>query len=153
MYLLDTNHCSLAIQHQPDIIAQLSALGQAQVSTCVIVQAELIYMAENSQNQQNNLQLVENFLQNIFIYAIDSNTAKIYGAVQAELMRRFGPKERSKRRRTRLIDLGVSQNDLWIAAIALQHNLILVSADSDFLRIQTVRDLPVETWYNPTTST
>ena len=58
MYLLDTNHCSLAIQHQPDIIAQLSALGQAQVSTCVIVQAELIYMAENSQNQQNNLQLL-----------------------------------------------------------------------------------------------
>ncbi|KOR38344.1 twitching motility protein PilT [Planktothricoides sp. SR001] len=153
MYLLDTNHCSLAIQHQPDIIAQLSALGQAQVSTCVIVQAELIYMAENSQNQQNNLQLVEKFLQNVFIYAIDSSTAKIYGAVQAELMRRFGPKEKSKRRRTRLIDLGVSQNDLWIAAIALQHNLILVSADSDFQRIQTVRDLPIESWYNPTTST
>ncbi len=61
MYLLDTNHCSLAIHHQPDIIAQLSALGQAQVSTCVIVQAELIYMAENSQNQQNNLQLFDFF--------------------------------------------------------------------------------------------
>ncbi len=58
MYLLDTNHCSLAIQHQPDIIAQLSALGQAQVLTCVIVQAELIYMAENSQKQRNNLQLL-----------------------------------------------------------------------------------------------
>lgn len=150
MYLLDTNHCSLAIHHQPDIIAQLSALGQAQVSTCVIVQAELIYMAENSQNQQNNLQLVENFLQNIFIYAIDSNTAKIYGAFQADLMRRFGPKDKNKRRRTRLIDLGVSQHDLWIASIALQHNLILVSADSDFQRIKTVRDLPVESWYNAT---
>ena len=66
-------------------------------------------------------------------------------------MRRFGPKQKNKRRRTRLIDIGVSQHDLWIASIAIQHNLILVSADSDFKRIQTVRDLPVENWYKPTT--
>lgn len=42
--------------------------------------------------------------------------------------------------------LRIYDNDLWIAAIALQHNLILVSADSDFQRIQTVRPLSVENW-------
>jgi len=151
MYLLDTNHCSLAMNHQPDIMAQLSALGLAEVSTCVIVQAELIYMAENSQQRQSNLNRVIEFLNKVFIYDIDSKTAEIYGLFQAVLMRRFGLKEKKKRRRTRLIDIGVSQHDLWIASIAIQHNLTLVSADSDFKRIQTVRDLPVETWYTPTT--
>jgi len=151
MYLLDTNHCSLAMNHQPDIMAQLSALGLAEVSTCVIVQAELIYMAENSQQRQSNLNRFIEFLNKVFIYDIDSKTAEIYGLFQAVLMRRFGLKEKKKRRRTRLIDIGVSQHDLWIASIAIQHNLTLVSADSDFKRIQTVRDLPVETWYTPTT--
>ncbi|EDZ95536.1 type II toxin-antitoxin system VapC family toxin [Limnospira fusiformis KN01] len=150
MYLLDTNHCSLAMNHQPDIMARLAELYQSQICTCVIVQAELIYMAENSRQRDNNLNRVIEFLQNILIYEIDSKTAEIYGSFQADLMNNFGPKEKNKRRKTRLIDIGVSQHDLWIASIAGQHNLILVSADSDFQRIQTVRDLTVESWYRPT---
>lgn len=62
-------------------------------------------------------------------------------------MRHFGPKEKNKRRKTRLTDLGVSQHDLWIASIAIQHDLIVVTMDSDFQRIKTVHDLPVESWY------
>ena len=149
MYLLDTNHCSLAIQNQPDILSRLAALRESQITTCVIVQAELIYMAENSQQRENNLNRVKEFLKDILIYEIDSITAEIYGKLQAELMQKFGPKEKSKRRRTRLIDIGVSQHDLWIASIAIQNNLTLVSADRDFHRIQAVRSLSLETWYSP----
>lgn len=147
MYLLDTNHCSLAINNNSEILTHLSALQESQVSTCVIVQAELIYMAENSQKRESNLNRVLAFLNNILIYEIDSATAQIYAQLQANLMKQFAPKEKSKRRKTRLIDIGFSQNDLWIAAIAIQHNLILVSTDSDFQRIKTVRDLTIETWY------
>ncbi len=151
MYLLDTNHCSFAIQNQPDILSRLAALSQSEITTCVIVQAELIYMAENSQKRESNLNRVKEFLKDILIYEIDSITAEIYGKFQAELMQRFGPKEKNKRRRTRMIDIGFSQHDLWIASIALQHNLTLVSADRDFQRIQEVRSLSIETWYSPKT--
>lgn len=151
MYLLDTNHCSFAIQNQPDILSRLAALSQSEITTCVIVQAELIYMAENSQKRESNLNRVKEFLKDILIYEIDSITAEIYGKFQAELMQRFGPKEKSKRRRTRMIDIGFSQHDLWIASIAIQHNLTLVSADRDFQRIQEVRSLSIETWYSPKT--
>jgi tRNA(fMet)-specific endonuclease VapC len=148
MYLLDTNHCSLAINRYPGIITRLAELDQTKISSCVIVvKAELIYMAMNSQNKQTNLNVVANFFENIFIYGVDSRTAEIYGSVQAELMRHFGPKEKNKRRKTRLTDLGVSQHDLWIASIAIQHDLIVVTMDSDFQRIKTVHDLPVESWY------
>ncbi|MCL1463736.1 type II toxin-antitoxin system VapC family toxin [Argonema galeatum] len=151
MYLLDTNHCSFAIQNQPDILSRLAVLSQSEITTCVIVQAELIYMAENSQKKESNLNRVKEFLKDILIYEIDSITAEIYGKFQAELMQRFGPKEKSKRRRTRMIDIGFSQHDLWIASIAIQHNLTLVSADRDFQRIQEVRSLSIETWYSPKT--
>lgn len=149
MYLLDTNHCSFALQNQPDILIRLAALERSQISPCVIVQAELIYMAENSQRRESNITRINEFLKNILIYGIDSKTAEIYGSFQADLMQQFAPKQKSKRRKTRLIDIGFSQHDLWIASIALQHNLTLVSVDSDFQRIQTVRNLRVETWYQP----
>ena len=73
MYLLDTNHCSLAINNQSDILAKLAKLHRSQVSICVIVQAELIYMAENSQQRESNLNRVREFLKNILIYEIDKD--------------------------------------------------------------------------------
>ncbi|MCC5644109.1 hypothetical protein LC607_14355 [Nostoc sp. CHAB 5824] len=48
------------------------------------------------------------------------------------MFNQFAPKEKSKRRKTKITDLGFGENDLWIAAIALQQNLTIVSADSDF---------------------
>jgi tRNA(fMet)-specific endonuclease VapC len=58
----------------------------------------------------------------------------------------FGPKERAKRRRTKIQDLGFGDNDLWIAATAIHHNLTLISTDSDFTRIKQVCDLNIESW-------
>ena len=149
MYLLDTNHCSLAIQGQPDILSRLNTIGDFRIATCVIVQAELIYMAENSQRREANRHRIEEFLANIFIYGIDAATATIYGQFQAELMQRFGPKDKAKRRRTHTSDIGFSQHDLWIAAIAVQHDLTVVSTDRDFQRMQEVRALSLESWYVP----
>jgi tRNA(fMet)-specific endonuclease VapC len=82
----------------------------------------------------------------IFTTYIDGGTAKIYGQLKAALFAEFGPKEKSKRRKTNITDLGFDENDLWIAAIALQHNLTIVSADSDFQRIKQVRALSIESW-------
>ncbi|MBN4003760.1 PIN domain-containing protein [Nostoc sp. LPT] len=40
----------------------------------------------------------------------------------------------------------IGENDLWIAATALRHSLILVTSDSDFQRMRQVRKFPVESW-------
>lgn len=149
MYLLDTNHCSWAIQNQPDILLHLAALEQSQISTCVIVQAELIYMAYNSERKDRNLARVREFLENILIYEINSFTAEIYGKLQSQLMENFASREKSKRRKTKLGNIGFSEHDLWIACVAIQYDLNLVSADSDFQRIKTVCDLSIEGWYQP----
>lgn len=146
MYLLDTNHCSGAILGDSNIINRLATLDNTLVATCVIVQGELIDMAERSRARENNLALVQRFLQGIYIYNVDETTATLYGQLKASLFNQFAPKEKSKRRKTKMTHLGFDENDLWITAIALQQNLTIVSADSDFQRIRTVKALSVESW-------
>lgn len=146
MYLLDTNHCSLAILGNTEVLNRLAEIGGSIIATCAIVQGELVDMAERSQRQESNLTLVRNFLRGIYIYNIDQETANVYGQLKAAVFNQFAPKEKNKRRKAKITDLGFGENDLWIAAIALQHNLTLVSADSDFKRIQEVKTLSVESW-------
>ena len=146
MYLLDTNHCSSAILGNSNILRRIAELENTQMATCVIVQGELTDMAERSQRKESNFALILRFVQGIYIHNIDGVTAENYGQLKAALIGQFGPKEKSKRRKTKITELGFDENDLWIAAIAIQHNLTVVSADSDFQRIQQVRTLSVESW-------
>jgi tRNA(fMet)-specific endonuclease VapC len=146
VYLLDSNHCSRIIEGDPVIRQHLQDLGQAPVATSIIVRGELMFMAQNSQQRTANLIRVQVFCQGINIYPLDRETADIYGEFKAEILARFGPRERSRRRRTRIEELGVGENDLWITATALRHNLTVVSSDSDFVRMQEVRSFSLENW-------
>ncbi len=146
MYLLDTNHCSRIIQGDATVLHRLREKGNTIVATSVIVVGELVFMAENSQQKTANLKVVQAFVQSIDIYQIDKEIAEIYGQFKAEIISRFGPREKSRRRTITIEELGVSDNDLWIAATAIRHNLTIVSADSDFQRMQQVRVFPLECW-------
>ena len=103
-------------------------------------------MAERSQQKERNLALAHRFLEGIYTYDINGETADIYAQLKAALFNQFAPKEKSKRRKTKITDLGFDENDLWIAAVALQHNLTVVSDDSDFRRIQQGGTLTLESW-------
>ncbi len=146
MYLLDTNHCSAIILGDPNVIRRVSELGGGDIATCVIAQGELTFMMEKSQRQETNLARLTEFLEDIRVYHITEKTAKIYGEIKAALFHQFAPKDKNKRQKTKVTDLGFDENDIWIAAIALQNNLTVVSRDSDFLRIQQVRTFSLESW-------
>ena len=151
VYLLDTNHCSYILNGNPDVCRRFHQIEQRLVAICPIVQAELIFMAQNSQRQLENIKNVQNFIRDIKSYPITSITSEVYGEFKAELIRHYGAREKVRRRQTKLSDIGIQESDLWIASVALQHNFTLVSADSDFQRIQTVRDLRLKTLYQPFT--
>lgn len=61
-------------------------------------------------------------------------------------MEYFGPKDKSKRSKVTTAQLGMSDNDIWKAATAIQHNLTVVSLDSDFQRMQEAWPFQLESW-------
>jgi tRNA(fMet)-specific endonuclease VapC len=146
MYLLDTNHCSFLIEGNTKVINQFQAKSDTIIATCAVVAGELRYMAQKSQQKTANLIKIQLFLRQIDIYAVDAQTAEIYGDFKVEIIKNFGPKEKRKRNNTTLLDIGISENDLWIVATALCHSMIVVSCDSDFARMRQVREFPLENW-------
>jgi tRNA(fMet)-specific endonuclease VapC len=146
MFLLDTNHCSYAILGNTQILDRLANLGNVSISTCTIVKGELVDMTARSQQRQANLALVQRFLLGLNIYPIDQTTAEIYGNLKAAVFDRYAPKDKTQRRRTSITQLGIGENDLWIAAVALQHQLTLLTTDRDFFRIQAVQSFNLESW-------
>ncbi|MDY7013976.1 MAG: type II toxin-antitoxin system VapC family toxin [Cyanobacteriota bacterium] len=146
MYLLDTNHCSYIIENIPNVIANLRSRSTTSIGVSIIPYAELLYMTEKSARQAENLVAVQNFLDTVDLYLIDEETALLYSRLKFDVFNQFAPKDKNKRRSTKIEQLGFSDHDLWIAATALQHSLILVSGDRDFQRIQTVQNFPLESW-------
>lgn len=149
MYLLDTNHLSGLLENDLNVVARCQLLWADAVSTCAVVRGELIYMAEKSDRRDENLTRIRGLLDDLRIYPVDDITADTYGALKAKLIQTLGPKEPRKRRQFEFDDLGISDNDLWIAAVAQQWNLVVVSIDSDFQRIHQATGLPVENWLSP----
>jgi tRNA(fMet)-specific endonuclease VapC len=121
MYLLDTTHCLQIIFGFPQFDEKRKILEKVTLTTCAIVRGELIYGAFKSEQFTANLAKVEKFLASMRVYPIDDQTANIYGEVKNAILDRFGPKLRSKRRNIKTESLGFKDNDIWIAAIAIQY--------------------------------
>ena len=146
MYLLDNNHCSLIFLKNQPVLDYIQEVGEMNIATTIITVGELTYMAQNSSYKEENLTRIEQFIADIRIYYVDDVTAKIYGQIKAGLINKFGPKQKTKRQTTKITQLGFDENDLWITAIAIRNQLTLVSADTDFIRIQTVIGFSLENW-------
>lgn len=146
MYLLDTNHCSHILRGHSVLLQKISTVPPDALMSCVIVQGEMVFMAEKSAKKTHNRHQVRLLLENLTILEIDAEAADIYGDLKALVIHHFGPKEKAKRRKVTIERLGFTENDLWIAAIAKRHKLTIVSADSDFERLKTVTALSVKNW-------
>jgi tRNA(fMet)-specific endonuclease VapC len=146
LLLLDTNHCFRIIARDPRLLDRLDRIGSTKIATTVIVAGELYYGAARSQRADENRSAVSRFLDSLDVIPVSSAAANEYGRLKAVLLERFGPRERAKQRDFDLARLGFGDNDLWIAAVALERGAVLVSADSDFARIADVADLKIEDW-------
>ena len=86
---------------------------------------------------------------------IDRHTAKTYGEVRARLFEKYAPKKKRTNglRPEQLIDpvtsleLGIQENDLWIAAQAVTFNLTLVTNDKmKHIRKVVGKELHIDNW-------
>lgn len=146
MYLLDTNHCSKIIGGDRNVIQKLQNNTNQGVGISAITRGELIFMVEKSEKVEENRHKFSPFLDNINTYFIDNNISDCYGQLKAKILKHFGPKDKNQARKITIQKLGFSDNDLWIAATAISYKLTVVSADSDFVRIQEVQQLALQNW-------
>lgn len=118
-YLIDT---VAAIARLKGDVAFLTALDpQATLSIPVIALGELYSGAENSTQIESNIQKIEQLVKGCELLLCDAQTARQYARISQQLRRKGRP---------------IPQNDVWIAALAMQHGLTLVTRDAHFSHIE-----------------
>lgn len=136
-YLLDTNVCvrylngdSLAIRRK------LQTIDLADIAICSIVKLELFYGAMRSNNHNETWAITRRFIEVFVSLPFDDIAALIAGRIRAQLANLGTP---------------IGSNDLLIAAIAIAHNLTLVTHNTN--EFNRVEGLQIEDWEEPQIST
>jgi len=82
-----------------------------------IVIGELYYGSLKSKLKKRNIQRIEEFIQSAPVIIPNIDTARVYGHIKHRLSKKGKP---------------IPENDVWIAALAKQHGMILVTYDRHF---------------------
>lgn len=113
--IVDTSVVIDAFKNQSSVSAILDSMDIVFVPVTVI--GELYFGALRAKNTAKHAQQINAFLNNCQVLQIDTLTAETYGRVKAELASKGKP---------------IPENDIWIAALALQHGLPLFANDKHF---------------------
>lgn len=124
--LLDTN-VAIALMNGEASVQQRIA-SPKDLFVPVIVMAEIYFGAEKSSRRQENLAWAERLAARSQLLNVDLETARHCGRIRQAL---------------RQIGRPIPINDLWIAAIAVQHQLTVATRDGHFDYVQA---LTVERW-------
>lgn len=125
-YLLDSNILIELFRGNASVQERLDS--EAQIFVSVVALGELYHGAGKSQKKDRNLAQVDAFASRVSILSCDHETARSYGGVKSRL------EKRGQR---------IPENDIWIAATALQHGLTLATRDAHF---GAVEGLAREEW-------
>jgi tRNA(fMet)-specific endonuclease VapC len=125
-YLVDTNIVIALFAAEATMTERLGETEEIFVPSIVL--GELYYGARKSNRVRVNVARIDDFAARNIVLSCDTDTARRYGEVKNELRRKGRP---------------IPENDIWIAALALQYDLTLVARDAHF---EQVNGLRVEAW-------
>ena len=129
-YMLDTNICIYIAKNKPaSVLAQFKTLSINQIVMSVITYGELSLGAEKSQYKQTTTQKLNNLIQIIPVISMSESVGNIYGIIRADLEKKGQI---------------IGNNDLWIAAHAMEQNITLVS--NNIKEFNRIPDLSLENW-------
>ena len=125
-YLLDTNIVIAIFAGDPGVLDRIARSNEVFLPT--IVCGELYYGARKSTHVVANISRIDELAASSALVGCDINTSRHYGRIKNDLRTKGRP---------------IPENDIWIAALARQHGLTLVSRDAHF---DEVDDLSLEVW-------
>jgi tRNA(fMet)-specific endonuclease VapC len=125
-FLLDTNVIIALFARDPMIHERLSNASEVFIP-CIVI-GELYFGSYKSLKVQENLNRIDEFALSNTVLPCDIETAKKYGDIKNRLKEKGQP---------------IPENDIWIAAIAQQYALTVVTKDAHF---NLVENLKIELW-------
>ncbi len=124
-YLLDTNIVIALLAGEGRVVQSIMEASEILIPVIVL---GVYYGACRSTRAEENVAKIDRLAAVSTILPCDLHTARWYGIVK-DLLRRQGTP--------------IPENDIWIAALARQHRLVLVSRDRHF---EHVADLDLVVW-------
>lgn len=121
-YLLDTNIIIALFADEAVVKNNLAQADEVFIPSIVI--GELCYGARKSGRVQQNLARIDELASNSTVLGCDAESSRQYGEIKNRL---------------RLIGPPLPENDIWIAAVALQYQLILVTRDAHFQQVENLQ--------------
>jgi tRNA(fMet)-specific endonuclease VapC len=125
-FLLDTNIVIALFAGDPEVLRHLDDADEIYVPAIVL--GELHYGARKSARAAENVAKIDQFAEAAALIGCDAETARQYGVIKNGLRERGRP---------------IPENDIWIAAVAAQHELDVVSRDPHF---QEIPGLGLKVW-------
>ncbi len=122
--LIDTNIVIEIFSGDKNIAKKLSKFDRVYLPSTVL--GELFYGALLSNKQKQRLEEIKSFAENCIVVSCDETTALYYARIKSALKVSGKP---------------IPENDLWIAAIAMQLNLELATNDKHFHNIDTIKKI------------
>jgi len=144
-YLLDTNAASILwdMRHREykTLRSFIQKKDQSPIWISIVVFGEIEYGLKTAPRMDESLQVAVRKKMSAFplVLEMDKHTVEPYSDLRAALFKKYSPKDKRGRlkakwpeelcEKTTSKELGIQENDIWIAAQAVQYNLILVSGD------------------------
>ena len=149
-YLLDTNHINAWERQHPLFMEHLRDVPpQNIIWVCPIVLGEVecglrITNSTDDQRRAACRKFIEEQALD-FVREINVTTRESYADIMERIWQKHPPAI-GRDTQPHLSGLGVDVNDVWIAAVALEHGLILLTNDHMVTLRDCVPDLKVENW-------
>jgi tRNA(fMet)-specific endonuclease VapC len=124
--LLDTNIVIQLFKGNPSVTTSFETYSSINIPFAVL--GELYLGAYRSSNPKKHIHQVNDFLSDCNILIADDETANNYALIKTELLNKGKP---------------IPENDIWIAAVAKQYNLTLITRDKHFKEIAAIK---IENW-------
>ena len=125
-FLLDTNIVIALLEGDDTVLSNLDRAPEVFIPAVAL--GELFFGAAKSGRPDENTAMVERFAAGRAIVSCDLDVAREYGRLKQRLKERGRP---------------LPENDIWIAAAAQHHGMVLVTRDRHF---QEVEDLQTTEW-------
>ena len=128
-FMLDTDISIYTIRRKPHEVRRMFNIHGGEMSISTVTLGELLFGAENSNNPQANLAVVEGYAARVEVFDYDREAAIQFAQLRVELSQNL-----------------IGAYDLMIAAHARSRGLILVSNNiEEFSRVPGLR---VDNWVN-----